>query len=193
LSSGFWAADVEGCERPGRTATATSITHRASLESRLVETYPLDFPTSTQVLAPGRLLNLDTVRELVVGLFTFCAFLAAVALAHALVVSTHRRGHDLGVLAALGLVGRQRRTIVWVQALTLTALGLVVGIPGGILVGRAAWRAAIGDVGMIVAPSIPQLTLLAVAAAALAIGWLISLVPGAWAAHTRAAVQLRSE
>jgi ABC-type lipoprotein release transport system permease subunit len=133
------------------------------------------------------------MRELVVGLFTFCAFLAAVALAHALVVSTHRRGHDLGVLAALGLVGRQRRTIVWVQALTLTALGLVVGIPGGILVGRAAWRAAIGDVGMIVAPSIPQLTLLAVAAAALAIGWLISLVPGAWAAHTRAAVQLRSE
>ena len=166
---------------------------RTALEARLADAYQLDFPVYSHVQAPGRLLNLDAMRDLVVGLLAFCALIASIALAHAVIVSTRRRGHELGVLAALGLVRRQLRSIVWMQALTLTTVGLVIGIPIGILIGRAAWRAATSGVGMVVAPTIPQLTLLAVALAAVVVGWFISLVPGTWAAHTRAGVELRSE
>ena len=106
LNSTDFGGNVLLTYRPG--------TDRAALESRLAEAYPLDFPASSHVQAPGRLLNLDTMRELVVGLLTFCALLAAVALAHALVVSTRRRGHELGVLNRLGMVKRQLRSIVWI-------------------------------------------------------------------------------
>jgi ABC-type antimicrobial peptide transport system permease subunit len=168
-------------------------TDEGAMESRLRDAYTLDFPAYSHPKAPGRLLNIDAMRRLVVGLLGFCAFLAAVALAHALMVSTKRRRHEFSVLSALGLFRRQIRSVVWVQALTLTALGVLVGVPIGIVIGRVAWRAAISDVGMVVATTTPLLPLSTVVLGALAVGWLISLLPGARAGRTRPATELRAE
>ncbi len=97
------------------------------------------------------------------------------------------------MLASLGLIRSQLRSIVWFQALTLIGIGLVVGIPVGIVVGRVAWKAAIGDVGMIVTPTSPWPTLSAFVLVAVIGTWLIALVPGTWAARTRPDRLLRAE
>ncbi len=165
----------------------------SAVERRLSRTYPLDFPAYSHPTPPGRLLNMDDMTPLLVGLAGFFALLGTVGLVHVLVVSTRRRAPEFGVLSALGLVRSQLRSIVWFQALTLIAVGLVVGVPLGIVVGRVAWRAAIGDIGMIVSPSSPWVTLAALSAVAVAATWLIALVPGAWASRVRPAEQLRTE
>ena len=166
-------------------------TDRAVVESRLNETYQLDFRAYSYPKAPGRLLNIDAMGHLVLGLLGFSAFLAAVALTHALMVSTSRRRHEFGVLSTLGLTRRQLRSTVWVQGLTLTAIGLLVGVPIGVVLGRTAWRAAIADVGMIVSPTTPALVLTAIALGVLGIAWLISLYPGARVARGHVATALR--
>lgn len=165
----------------------------ASLETRLADTYHLDFRESYRSTAPGRLLNIEAMKELVIGLLAFSAVVAAVALAHTMIVSTRRRAREFGILAALGLLRNQLRSMVWTQACTLAVLGLVLGIPIGILVGRVAWRAAIASVGMIVSPALPLLVIVAGALAAVVASWVIALVPGWWAARTSAGTLLRTE
>jgi ABC-type antimicrobial peptide transport system permease subunit len=164
-----------------------------ALESRLSNAYELDFTPNSRSTPPGRLVNIDDMSGLLIGLAVFFAILGTLGLVHVLLVSTRRRAHEFGVLASLGLVRSQLRSIVWSQALTLMAIGLAVGIPAGVIAGRLSWKAAVGGVGMIVSPATPWLALSAFVGIALIGAWLISLVPGTWAARTRADRLLRVE
>jgi hypothetical protein len=163
------------------------------LESRLSRAYGLEFMPYSSSSPPGRLTNIDDMAALLIGLAVFFALLGTLGLVHVLLVSTRRRAHEFGVLASLGLVRSQLRSIVQCQALTLIGIGLGIGIPLGVIVGRLAWKAAIGDVGMIVAPTSPWLALSAFVVASVIATWLISLVPGTWAARTRPDRLLRAE
>ena len=66
---------------------------------------------------------------------------AAVALlAHALATSSRRRRRDLAILKTLGFERRDvRMTVAW-QATTVAAIGLLVGLPLGVGIGRFAWN-----------------------------------------------------
>ena len=165
----------------------------APLERRLAEQYHLEFMPYSHPSAPGRLLSMDDMRSLLVGLGAFFALLGTVGLIHLLVVSTRRRSHEFGILAALGMVRGQRRSVVGFQALTVIGVGLVVGVPVGFVVGRVSWRAAIGDLGMVVSPASPWVTVALLAGGAVVVTWLIALVPGSWAARARPAELLRTE
>jgi hypothetical protein len=67
--------------------------------------------------------------------------LALIALAHALVTTTRRRRGELALLKTFGFRrGQVRATLAW-QATTLAAVGLVFGIPIGLLLGRVVWVA----------------------------------------------------
>jgi ABC-type lipoprotein release transport system permease subunit len=164
-----------------------------ALESRLSRAYNLEFMPYSHSSPPGRLVNIDDMSGLLVGLAAFFAILGTLGLVHVLLVSTRRRAHEFGVLASLGLVRSQLRSIVWAQALTLMGIGLAVGIPVGVIAGRLSWKAAVGGVGMIVSPESPWLTMSAFVCIALIGTWLISLVPGTWAARTRPDRLLRVE
>ncbi len=164
-----------------------------SLEKRLSETCILYFWEEGRSQAPGRLLNIEAMKQLVIGLLAFSVVVAAVALAHSMIVSTRRRAREFGILASLGLVRNQLRSMVWTQAITLAIVGLVLGIPIGVLVGRIAWRAAVTSIGMVISPATPLLALAPGALAAIAVSWLISIVPSSWAARTRPGALLRTE
>ena len=71
------------------------------------------------------------------ALALFFALVAVATVAHALVTTVRRRKHDLAVLRSMGLTRRDSRlAIVW-QSTLLAIVGIVIGVPLGIVVGRA--------------------------------------------------------
>jgi putative ABC transport system permease protein len=90
---------------------------------------------------PAEIVSSDDVGAAPVLLAAGLALGAAVSLAIALTTSarTHRR--ELAVLTALGFTPRERAaTLLW-HATVVVAIGLVVGLPLGALVGRQLWEA----------------------------------------------------
>jgi hypothetical protein len=120
------------------------------------------------------------------------ALLALIAVAHAVATSTRRRRRDLAVLKAIGFGRAQvRHTIEW-QATALAIAGLIVGIPLGVLVGDAIWRAIAHSLGVRAALSLPIGILLLVPAVILAAN-LTAFFPARAAARRRPGQALRAE
>jgi ABC-type antimicrobial peptide transport system permease subunit len=164
-----------------------------TVEARLTRQGTLLFPSYSHPAAPGRLHNLAGMRVLLLGIAGFLALIGTLALAHLLVVSTRRRAREFGTLRVLGLVRGQLRSTVWFQGLTIIIVGLAVGLPLGVALGRWAWREVLNGVGMIVAPTTPWPQLIAFVGVALTFTTLVALVPGAWAARSRVSSLLRTE
>jgi ABC-type lipoprotein release transport system permease subunit len=89
---------------------------------------------------PLELTNLGDVAELPTLLSVFLALLALAALSFVLVVSSRSRHHECAVLRAIGLGPGASRSIVYWQATVIAVVGLVVGLPLGIVVGRWVWH-----------------------------------------------------
>ena len=112
---------------------------------------------------------------------------------HALITSVRRRRRDLALLKTLGFNRRQvRATIAW-QATALATVGLVVGLPIGIIAGRLAWHRIADGLGVSNVATLPTLALLLAIPAVLALVNLLAFFPARSAANTRPAVALRSE
>ena len=62
------------------------------------------------------------------------------ALGHVLATAVRRRRHDLAVLRAMGFRPLQVAGCVSWQAVTVSLVALLLGIPLGIAVGRWSWR-----------------------------------------------------
>jgi ABC-type lipoprotein release transport system permease subunit len=119
--------------------------------------------------------------------------LALVAVGHALVTSVRRRRRELALLKTIGFGRRQvGATVAW-QATTLAFVGLAVGIPIGLLLGRSVWQLVADSLGVETVSTIPTLGLIATIVGAFALVNLIAFFPGRSAARTRPAVALRSE
>lgn len=79
----------------------------------------------------------------------------AATLTHFLVVTVLRRRQEVGLLKVLGFVNRQvASTVAW-QVTTLAVVGILVGLPLGIVVGRAVWRTFATDLGAVPVPVVP--------------------------------------
>ncbi len=122
-------------------------------------------------------------------LFAFAAF---ATLVHLLVTSVRRRRRDLAILQTLGFRrGQIMATVAW-QALILTGLALVVGIPIGILTGRLAWSAFAYRLGIVPDPVLSPLILIVIPVSLiLALG--VALGPGLAARRVRPAAILKAE
>lgn len=120
------------------------------------------------------------------------ALIAAGTLAHALVTEARRRRRELAVLKTLGLVSRQVRGALRWQSLTLVMIALVVGLPLGGVVGRAAWTFLANQLGVVPEPVTPVGPLLILIPLALAVGLLVAIIPSRIAARTPAATVLRA-
>jgi len=118
---------------------------------------------------------------------------AAVAAAHALVSTTRRRRHDLAVLRVLGFVGGQVRSTVRWQALTVAAVGLVVGVPAGVIAGRRIWSTLAGAIGVVDDWSFPRLTVVVAVPVTVAVAVLLAIPPGRAAARVSPGRVLRAE
>jgi hypothetical protein len=150
-------------------------------------------PAVLPVQRPAEIVNYRTMGNTPVLLGGTLAVGAVVALGLTLFASVRRRRHELALFKTLGFTRRQlAATVAW-QASISVALGVIIGIPLGIVTGRALWNrfaAALHVVPQATAP-VPAIAL--IAAGALLLANLVAAVPGRQAARTETAVLLRTE
>ncbi|HEV3354926.1 MAG TPA: FtsX-like permease family protein [Acidimicrobiales bacterium] len=165
--------------------------HLAAVEHRVAAVPGIERPFGSSV--PVEADRLRHVGWLPVSLAVLLGSLALLAVAHVLVTSVRRRRRELAVLKTLGFTRRQvRATVAW-QATTLATVGLLVGIPAGLIVGSAVWRAVADGLGIASESSIPVLTVLLTVPVVVALVNLTAYLPARSAAQTRPAVALRAE
>jgi hypothetical protein len=143
--------------------------------------------------APSNVDNLDELGGLPWALAAFLGVLAAIAAVHALVSTTRRRRRDLAVLRVLGFVGGQLCSALRWQALTVAAVGLVIGVPAGLIAGRRVWSALAETVGVVDDWSFPWLTVVLAVPAAMSVAALLAIPPGRAAARMSPGGVLRAE
>ena len=160
-----------------------------ALASRLAERYGDVEPASI----PQDVLALGNVRTLPQALAAFLVALALAALGHALVTAVRRRGHDLAVLRALGFRPRQNAACIAAQATTVALIGLVLGLPLGVAVGRLSWRWVADSTPLLYVAPLAVLALVLATPAAMVAANALAAVPARRAARLRPAEVLRSE
>jgi len=118
---------------------------------------------------------------------------AVIALGLTLVATVRRRRRDLALLKTLGFTPRQLAAAVAWQSSVAVAIGTVVGVPLGIVLGRVLWDVFAHQIDVVPAPSIPGLSVALIALAALVLANLVAAVPGRIAARTSTSLLLRAE
>ncbi len=121
------------------------------------------------------------------------SLLALATIAHLLLTAVRRRRRDFAILRVIGFTRMQVRATVGWQAATLTGAALAIGVPAGVLLGRAAWRVFTGQLGILPVMAIPVRALAAMTAIALAVAVAVAALPGESAARSAPATILRSE
>jgi predicted lysophospholipase L1 biosynthesis ABC-type transport system permease subunit len=169
--------------------TFASGDHHAT-EQRLSKLAPDDF---ARPRPPAEVEKLEQVRRLPEFLAAFMVLLGVVAVAHAMVVSVRRNRRDLGVLRALGFRRRDvALTVTW-QAIAIAVVGVVVGVPTGVFIGRALWHAIANGIGIRAVADVPLIALALVLPATVAVAVVAALLPAWKAARMHPTELLRSE
>jgi predicted lysophospholipase L1 biosynthesis ABC-type transport system permease subunit len=144
-------------------------------------------------LVPLEVDRLQKIDALPWALGGFLAVIGIVGIGFALVTGVRRRRRELAVLKTIGFRRAQLGVTVATQATVLGVLGLVAGVPLGIVVGRALWKAVARGAGLAPVATVSVLAILVLAVTSIAIVNLIAVVPARRAARLRPAVVLRSE
>jgi ABC-type lipoprotein release transport system permease subunit len=144
-------------------------------------------------VTPDEFDRLAEVRSLPWLLAVLLGVLAIATMTSMLIVTVRRQRRDLAVLRAVGIASGGVRRIVSVQSLVVSAMGLIVGVPLGIVIGRVAWMSVARGLGVVVHTSVPVLWLLAIVVAVIAVDLVSSLLPARSAARLHPAETLRSE
>jgi ABC-type antimicrobial peptide transport system permease subunit len=135
-------------------------------------------------LRPAEIANYRAVGSLPFVLAGVIAGAAILALGLTLVASVRRRRHEFALLKAVGLSqGQIVSTVAW-QATVSAALGCVVGVPVGIVVGRSLWSSFAHGIFAVPHPTVPVLSVVLVAVGALVFANAVAAVPGRIAART---------
>ena len=169
---------------PRRSSTGSGTTCRSW--SLLYET-PV---THSDPVRSPEIVNVSELRvaPLVLGGVLLASLALGLWLAVTLSVRDRRR--ELAVLRALGFAGRDVRGSVRWQGMTLVAVGIVLGIPLGIIGGRAAWRFFADQLGVIPRTSVPLSWLALEVLLTAVLGWFAVAIPaargGAGQPHRRA-------
>jgi ABC-type lipoprotein release transport system permease subunit len=142
---------------------------------------------------PAPFFYLRNVRTIPVVLGAFLVLLAIAAIGHALASMVGRRRREIAVLRSIGLTrGQVRASVAW-QATTLAIVGLVFGVPLGVLVGRAVWRNVAEATPLQYVPPFSLVVVLLVVPLALLLCNALAAWPARRAARLRAAEVLRTE
>lgn len=142
---------------------------------------------------PDEFTRLDEVHALPWLLAAFLGLIAVTATMALLVTAVRRRRHDFAVLRTEGLDGAGLRAIVVAQAVTVSLLGLLIGVPTGLVIGRQVWRLVAESMGVRVLHTIPIAAIAGTMAAVVLVDLAISLWPARQASRVRPAVVLRAE
>ena len=182
-SDGFGAALVDF--RPGvGDEEGTAAVRTALPEALTVYSFPAQ---------PADVANLEQVTAVPFALAAFLVVVALAAVAHALVTSVRRRRRDLGVVRTMGFRSRDVLMSVGIQASTIIVIGLLIGAPLGVALGRSAWSLVADQLGVGTSPTIPAVALVVLVPAALVAAVGLALLPGRAATRVSPALALRAE
>jgi hypothetical protein len=146
-----------------------------------------------KVLRPVEIVNFHAMGETPTALATGLAAGAVLALGLTLATSVRRRRRDLALLKALGFTQRQLASAIAWQATVAGVIGVVVGMPLGIIIGREFWLAFAHSINAVPEATVPVRTMALVGVGALVFANLVAALPGRMAARTPTALVLRAE
>jgi ABC-type lipoprotein release transport system permease subunit len=118
---------------------------------------------------------------------------AIAALMLTMVAFVRRRRHDLALLKTLGFTRRQLAAVIAWQSTIAAAVGVVVGIPIGIVTGRLLWFLFAHAIDAVPRATVPAATVALIAVGALILANLVAAIPALQAANTKAAPLLQAE
>ena len=121
------------------------------------------------------------------------AVLGVGVLVQLMIVWVQRRRRDIAILKTIGFVQRQILALVAWQAGTFAAISLVIGIPLGILAGRAAWALFANELGIGTSSVVPGVRVAYCIPAVLLITMIVAAGPAWFASRVQPARVLHSE
>jgi len=145
------------------------------------------------VQRPADIVNYRSMGSTPVILGAGLAVGAVVALGLTLLASVRRQRRDLAMLKTLGFTQRQLAAVVAWQSSVAAVVGILFGVPLGIVVGRSLWDLFAHEISAVPAPSVPVLAIALIVVGALVLANLVAFVPGRIAARTSTALMLRTE
>ena len=184
--------------RSGVTPAAglDSLQRIADAANKVLAADPNSTGDSVDVLGvqrPAEIVNYQSTGATPMILASGLAAGAVAALGLALAASVRRRRRDLALLKTLGFTQRQLATAVAWQASAAAIIGVVVGAPAGIALGRWLWDLFARDIYAVPEPSVPVFQVVVIALGALVLANLAAAIPGQIAARTSTALVLRAE
>lgn len=184
--------------RPGVSAASgrANLDSVAGAANRMLAADPATIGNSVSVLGverPAQIVNYKTIGSTPVVLAVGLAAGAVAALGFTIYAAVRRRRRDLALLKAVGFTPRQlARAVAW-QATVPALVGIVAGIPLGIVGGRLLWDAFAHNLNAVPDPRVPVLAVVLVALGALVFANLVAIPPGRRAARTPTSMLLRTE
>jgi FtsX-like permease family len=145
------------------------------------------------VVPPDDLRNLQHLRSLPWLLALLVGALAAVTLAHALIVTVRQRRRDLALLSVFGMSRWRIRQVTAFSTLVIVALATITGIPAGLICGRLLWDFLATEAGLASGPVRTWLEPFELALGVLAVAELVTVVATRRLTSARPAEFLRAE
>ncbi len=145
------------------------------------------------VLRPAGIVNYRSMGTTPSILSIGLAVGAVVALGLTLVASVRRRRHDLALLKTLGFTQRQAAAAIAWQSSVAVVIGMIIGVPAGIIIGRSLWVLFAHEINAVPAPIVPGTLIAVMAVGALVLANIVAAVPGRIAARTPTSLLLRAE
>jgi ABC-type dipeptide/oligopeptide/nickel transport system permease subunit len=82
--------------------------------------------------------------------------------------------------------------VAWQSSIAIS-IGVVIGVPAGILLGRTLWDLFVHEIDAVPAPTVPGLVIALIVVGALVLANVVAAIPGRMAARTSTALVLREE
>jgi ABC-type lipoprotein release transport system permease subunit len=158
---------------------------RRALASEPVEVTPAEVPVELD--------NLRNIGRLPVLVAAVLGLLAIAALSHVLMTASRRARHEFAILRALGLPRGSTRLVLNAQGTVIGLVGVLVGVPIGIVLGRTGWRLIAERVPLAEVPPFAALAVLVVVPAALVIANALAVLPGRRVSRLRPAEVLHAQ
>lgn len=138
-----------------------------------------------------------TMLGLIVALAVLISAVAALGVFNTVVLNTHERIYEIGVLKAIGMTPGQVRTTVVTSMVAVGAVAGALAVPLGWLLHRAVVPVMAASIGTGLPGSVfdvyHPLELVGLGLSGVVLSVVSALVPAGWAARSSAAVALRAE
>ncbi len=192
----------QGATRPACTAAALATTNGGGVLVRFasgpqgtaaINRYLKRYRSAAALsVTPTSLINFGEAVNFPLIFGAMLAVVGAATLAHLLVVSVARRRQEIGLLKVLGFVNRQIAAAVAWQAMTLALIGIIIGVPLGVVVGRAIWTAFANNLGAVPVSVVPIWLVGLLVGGVVVVANLLAIGPALVATRSKPARLLRS-